>query len=177
MSKREKLLIWAVALVVGFFVLDRLFVSPLQSRLSQLRADADTVEQQIDQDMVLINNSELIEARWAGRKNAGLTRDPASARLEVQAQLSKFAEAAGLTLNNLSAGGNLNSDPFSEIRFSLTASGELRSVARFLEQVQEASVPLAILTCDISRRDENSGRLTLRLTVSTLVLPAEESAS
>lgn len=177
MSRREKLMIWAVVLLVGFFVLDRLIVSPLQSKLGQLRAEAEVVAQQINEGMMLIDNRELIESRWVGRVSAGLRQDPAAARLRMQGQLSAYAESAGLTLANLSAGGNLNSEPFTEVRFSLTATGDLRAVARFLKQVQEAPVPLAVLTCDISRRDEKNDRLTLRLTVSTLVLSSKEAAS
>jgi len=177
MSKRERILIWAVALLVGFFALDRLIVSPLQAHLAQLREDIDIVQEEIDGGRVLVDNRDLIETRWAERVAAGLGQDPASARLRVQGRLSEFAENAGLTLTNLSAGGNLNREPFTEVRFSLTATGELRSVARFIEQVQEASVPLALLTCDISRRDESSTRLTLRLTVTTLVYSPKEPTS
>lgn len=177
MSKRERILVWAVALVVGFFVLDRFVITPLQAHLSQLSADADTVEQEINEAKVLIDNRELIEARWDGRVGAGLGLDPASARLRVQGQLSEFAESSGLTLTNLSAGGDLKSDPYTEVRFSLTGTGELRSVTRFLERVQEASIPLAVQTCDISRRDDSGARLTLRLTVSTLVYSGKGAGS
>ena len=169
MSKRERILVWVVALVVGFFVLDRFVITPLQARLAQLRTDADAVEREINEARVLIDNRELIETRWGGRMGAGLDADPASARLRVQGQLSEFAESSGLSLTNLSAGGDLKSDPYTEVRFSLTGTGDLRAVARFLERVQEASIPMAVLTCDISRREDNGGRLTLRLTVSTLV--------
>lgn len=177
MSKRERILVWAVALVVGFFALDRLVITPLQARLTQLRADAATVEQEINEAKVLIDNRELIEARWDGRVGAGLGLDPASARLRVQGQLSEFAESSGLTLTNLSAGGDLKSDPYTEVRFSLTGAGDLRSVTRFLKRVQEASIPLAVQTCDISRRDDSGGRLTLRLTVSTLVYSGKGAGS
>jgi hypothetical protein len=169
--------VWAVALVVGLFVLDRFVITPLQARLTQLRADADTVEQEINEAKVLIDNRELIEARWDGRVGAGLGLDPASARLRVQGQLSEFAESSGLTLTNLSAGGDLKSDPYTEVRFSLTGTGELRSVTRFLKRVQEASIPLAVQTCDISRRDDSGARLTLRLTVSTLVYSGKGAGS
>lgn len=177
MSKRERILVWAVALVIGFFVLDRFVVTPLQARLAQLRADADAVEQEINEARVLIDNRALIEARWGGRIGAGLGLDPASARLSVQGQISEFAEASGLSLTNLSAGGDLKSDPYTEVRFSMTGTGELRSVARFLKRVQEASIPLAVQTCDISRRDEGGARLTLRLTVSTLVYTGKGAGS
>lgn len=176
MSKRERILIWAVGLLVGFFALDRLIVSPLQAHLSELRQDINTVQEQVDEGQVLIDNRNLLEARWAGRLAAGLDADPATARLSVQGMLSEFAENAGMTLTNLSAGGNLANGPFTEVRFSLTATGELRSVTRFIQQFQEAPVPLTLLTCDISRRDESSTRLTLRLTVSTLVYTSEEPA-
>lgn len=169
MSTRERILIWAVALVVGVFVLDRLVVTPLQSRLSRLQADAELVEQRIDEGRVLIDNRELIEARWSGRVESGLGRDAAAARLDVQDELTGYAESSGLTLTNLSAGGDIKNGGFTEVRFSLTASGDLRSVAEFMRQVQEASVPLALMSCDISRRDESGRGLTLRLTVSTLV--------
>lgn len=176
MSKREHLLIWSVALLVGFFALDRLGITPLQNRLNLLHVDAVVVEQQINEDRVLVDNRELIETRWAGRVNAGLGQGPAAARLRVQGQLSDFAESAGLTLTNLSAGGNLNSAPFTEVRFSLTATGDLRSVVRFIEQVQETSTPLAVLTCGISHRDGRGNRLTLRMTVSTFVFAGKEAA-
>lgn len=177
MSKRERLLIWAVALIVGFFALDRLGITPLQSRLARLRADADAVQRQINEARVLVDNRELIQTRWNGRVGAGLGLGPAEARLRVQGRLSEFAESSGLTLTNLSAGGNLNSDPFTEVRFSLTGTGDLRAVTRFLKRVQEASSPLAVLTCDISRRDDSDGRLTLRLTVSTLVYAGKGASS
>ncbi|MEZ6190655.1 MAG: hypothetical protein R3C45_05110 [Phycisphaerales bacterium] len=175
MSKRERILVWAVAMVIGFFVLDRFVITPLQTHLSQLAVDADAVDQEISEARVLIDNRELIETRWAGRVGAGLGLDPASARLGVQGQLSEFAEASGLSLTNLSAGGDLKSDPYTEVRFSLTGTGELRQVVRFLKHVQEASIPLAVQTCDVSRRDDNGGRLTLRLTVSTLVYSGKEA--
>ncbi len=177
MSKRERILVWAVAMIVGFFVLDRFCITPLQTRLAQLGADADAVEQEISAAGMLIDNRGLIEARWGGRIAAGLGLDPTSARLRVQGQLSEFAEASGLTLSNLNAGGDLKSDPYTEVRFSLTGTGELRSVARFLQRVQEASIPLAVQTCDISRRDDDAGRLTLRLTVSTLVYSGKGAGS
>lgn len=177
MSKRERILVWAVALIVGFFALDRLGITPLQTRLARLGADADAVEQEINGARVLIDNRDLILARWEGRVAAGLGLDPASARLRVQGQLSEFAETSGLSLTNLSAGGDLKSDPYTEVRFSLTGTGELRQVTRFLQRVQEASIPLAVQTCDISRRDDSGGKLTLRLTVSTLVYAGNGAGS
>lgn len=177
MSTRERILIWAVACLVGFFVLDRLVVSPLQTRLSQLSEDIDIVQEQIDEGMLLIDNRDLLESRWSQRVATGLDLDPAASRLRVQGKLSEFAEDVGLTLTNLSAGGNLGREPYTEIRFSLTATGELGAVARFIEKIQEASIPLAMLTCDISRRDESNSRLTLRLTVSTLIYTPTEPAS
>lgn len=168
MSKRERLLLWSVILVVGLFVSDRLVISPLQAKLGRLKTDADAVAQQIDEANVLIDNADLLKSRWASRQASGLKDDPAAARLNVQGKLSRAASQTGMTLNNLSAGGNLASGPFTEVRFSLTASGEMRSVVHFLEAVQEMSVPLAVLSCDVTRRSDNN-QLTLRLTLSTLI--------
>ncbi len=169
MSKRERLLMWGVILLVGMFAADRLVVSPLQSRLDRLSNDLQAEEARINEANVLIDNKQLIQSRWASRMASGLHQDPADARMAIQSRLSEAAEQTGLALNNLSAGGNLDSGSFTEVRFSLTASGELPSVARFLEKVQEMPVPLAVLTCDLSKRSD-SNQLTLRLTVSTLVL-------
>ncbi|MFW6059133.1 MAG: hypothetical protein ACODAQ_03075 [Phycisphaeraceae bacterium] len=176
MSRRETLLVWIIAALVGLGALDYFVVQPMRARLAALSAEAERLESELRGARVLMDNRALIESRWQSYVEAGLEMEESAQRLRVQQHLTRWAQETGVDLATLASGGARQGEPFEEIQFVVRGSGPLQAVVEFLHELRRSPFPLRVKSCEIGDERGGEGDLSLRLTLSTIRLAANADA-
>ena len=171
MNKRERMLTVVIALLVGYFVVDRLLVVPLTARFAALDEQVVAARQRYEAARVLVDNAQVLRDRWQAYQQVGLAAEESVVRIRVQQNLTDWSRQAGFDLTTCTASRTIKGERFSEVHFIARGTGSLRSVVQLLASVHTSPFPLRILSCDLVSRDEKLDVLTLGLTVSTICMP------
>lgn len=174
MSRREKILVFVVAGLVGLFLLDWLVIQPTWSYLRNQSAENSELETQLAKANVLLDNDELIKQRWEQVLTAGLDKSEEALRSQVQQKLSVWSAEAGFDLTTLVSGRTVEGEDFHEVQFVVSGSGSLQSTVRLLEAIQRSPVPLRLVDLDLTSRDEKVDRVSLRAVISTVRFVADQ---
>lgn len=173
MSKREKFLALAVALIVGGFALLNWVIDPALAAFAEVDAEAAQLEQELTQARALVESESTIRKQWAGYQKAGLKRSLEQADAQTGRALLVWAEDARLTKVRLSDGKAKTDDeqPFGTLSYTMQAAGRLSQICNLFYAVLESPFPLKIEKCVIDVQNNDSEELQLSITVSTLFTP------
>lgn len=177
MNKRERLLAVIIALLVGYFVVDRLIIVPVTAHFAALDEQVTAARQRYESARVLVDNEQVLRARWQAYQQVGLAADESVVRIRVQQNLTDWSREAGFNLTTCTASRTIKGERFAEVHFIARGTGSLRSVVQLLASIHASPFPLRILSCDIASRDEKLDALTLGLTVSTICMPESDGAA
>lgn len=170
MTKRERYLAFGVGACVGLWALMELVVDPVLNAMDAASERLVQAEGAYIETQGLVDGRFRVERKWRGYQRAGLNESIATARLLTQQMVTRWAADAGVELATLSAGGVLEDEGFKQVRLTASLNGELEDALAFLKSLEACDLPLAVLSCDISRRDTSKSQVTLRLILSTVVL-------
>jgi hypothetical protein len=175
-QRRERILMLAVGVLVGGWLLDGAVVGPAMRWYDGVRDEARKASEEAAQAQALIDRQSRIMADWRSRHAAGLLDDEATARYRMQTALAAAARSGGLTLDNVS-GGQLvaaaRDETCDALRVTAAGQGGLTQVMAFIRSLESASQPLRIERCELSASDARKDLVELSLTVSTRLVPAK----
>jgi len=175
-QRRERMLMLAVGVLAGGWLLDGAVVGPALSWYDGIRAEARMGREEAAQSQALIDRQARIMGDWRSRHAAGLLDDEATARFRVQSALAEAARSGGLVLDNV-GGGQLipatRDETCDTLRLTATGQGGLSQVMAFLRSLHASPQPLRIERSELSAGDPRKDQIDLSLTVSTRLVPAK----
>lgn len=172
---RQKMLLiitgCALALLVGSkFVLD-----PLKQGWDDRNKEIATLKQKVEYGNQLINNQTQIESRWRKMQANTLPNDQTAARSALLNAVDRWRQDSGINIDQYAP--QWKTEPLQDteanittLEFQTDASGNMRSVLRFLFDVESDPLGLRVDDLVISSRDNYGQQLSLGLHVSGLVL-------
>ena len=114
-----------------------------------------------------------MEQEWKEMLQAGLKRDVSEAESQVLHAVRNWSQESGLALASLKPERVARDGELQEIMFRVAGPGSMRSVSRFLWQLQTAALPLKVEELQLGSRKEGADDLSLQLRISALYLAAE----
>ena len=118
-----------------------------------------------------------MEQEWKEMLEAGLKRDVSEAESQVLHAVRNWSQESGLALSSVKPQRIAQEGDLQEITFQAAGTGSMRSVARFLWQLETAPLPLKVKELQLGSRKEGADDLSLQLRISALYLPAEPQPS
>ena len=179
LSKRERYIGIATALVVGVLALDRVVVEPLLAQRDALDADIANLRQDLDRANTLFRNHRTMSRRWAELSTGQINRNASEAESQVQNAVRDWAQDAGVSLSSVTPARSDKEKDFQKITFRAAAAGGMQQIARFLYRIQEADIPVRVtdLTLSSHREGGQSDELTLNLGLTTIWQPPAPPSS
>jgi Tfp pilus assembly protein PilO len=175
-SKRERYILLGTAVVVGALAADRLVLTPLMERQSAVMDKRLSLQREEDTQKQLLHRQGELSKRWAALRSSGLEEDPAVAESALLHSIRQWSQDAGLTLVSMKPDRPGEGKTLREIMLQVSATGPMKSAARFLWLVESSPIAVRIKQMQIGSRKEGSDDLSLTLTVSTLYIPPETPA-
>jgi len=175
LSKREKIIVWVTAVVVGVLALDWLVVGPLLTARSEASVRVSEKQDELDRAQRTFENARRVNRRWAEMVRGQLQQDASSAESAVLNGVRDWAQASRLTLTSLKPERTEKQKDFTRITFRATGFGTMEEVAGFLFQAQTAPIAVRVTDVQISSRKEGLDDLSINVGVATIHLNDDPS--
>lgn len=176
MHKRERILAIGVAVLVGGWALDAMFIGPGLAWLAKLRTEARSAATEAAEAGLLVDRSRQIMDRWRAWHASGVLDDEDAARFRAQQAVAGAARSSSCTIDTLGGGQRVlaaQGQTYDLLRLTVSGQGSLAEVQGFLAALESAPQPLRIERCELAARDPRKDALDLSLTLSTRIISAK----
>jgi hypothetical protein len=167
MSQRERLILFALALVAGLLVADRLAFSPYMEWRTDMITRRDAERRQLLDDRALLDRERRLRGMLTRMGGANAT-DTAAVEGKVLNLTHDWAQQAGLGIGSFHRVRLSDSREFSTIAFQVSATGSMAGIAKLLYAVESAPIPLRVEDVQLNPRGDSGEELTIQMLVSTL---------
>ncbi|MFT3787652.1 MAG: type II secretion system protein GspM [Tepidisphaeraceae bacterium] len=175
LSKREKMIAIGVGAMVGLYLLDSVFVSPLFERLATANSHIDTDLKEQARGKALFDNRLRAQRRWNEIAGDTLKTDASTAEGQLLNRVRDYATAARLDVASLKPDRAEKEKGFQRITIRANATGSMAQVSRFLYALREADFPLRVSDLRVSSRKDGTDDLAIEIGVSTIFVPPTET--
>jgi type II secretion system (T2SS) protein M len=177
LSKREKFIGIGVLSALSLFALDSLLIEPYWSSRSDLLAQQDKAQQQIDDNNSLFSRQHRLLKVWRDIQQGGLRPDAEQAESLAHHALLDWAQDSGVNIDSLGKPEITPLGKFQVIKLNINATGTMAQISNLLWALETAKIPMRVHELQLSARREGTDDLTIRLMISTLCLPPDNSAA
>lgn len=177
LARREKYIVITMLGALAVLLLDRLAVTPLQTRSEAMNTERRRLAAGIDSGRVLLERRKQLSDQWQRLLEAGLDRLPPEAESEVLHAVRNWSQEAGFALSSLRPERVAKKGGLQEITFQASGTGSMSSVSQFLWNIEGSSLPVRVAELQLGTRKEGTDDIALQLRISALCrLPDEAKA-
>lgn len=174
LSKRERIIFIATLACMGLFIANKFVIEPVQARLNELESQRQQLLGDLSEGQRLIGSQREMQDKWKAMLSDGLRSD-AELESRVLGALREWSGAAGLALSSIRPERVSSEKGLQEMIFSVAGKGTLDCVARFVWQVETASLPVKIKDMQLGSSSESGDSMSLQLHLSALYLGTQKA--
>jgi Tfp pilus assembly protein PilO len=172
LSKRERYIAIATALVVGILVLDQFILSPLMAQKEIVDVRIAEAQQQLANANQLFAKARSANRNW--REMSGtVERSASDAESRVLNNVRQWAQDEGMNLASVKPERTERDKDFDRITFRATGTGGMQQIGRFLYRIETASMPVRVTDLLLSTRKEGTDDLAITVGIATISLAPE----
>jgi len=162
----------AAGCVIGFFLLDRVIISPLAARWHDQSERIDALQVKVKRGQQLLDREDAIRTRWAEMVRANLPKEVATAESQVFKAVGRWASESRITFTSLSPSWQTQhlSEGYETYECRVSADGNQASIGRFIYELESDSMPVNLMECELSTRDPHGSQVVLTARFSFLRL-------
>ena len=174
-SKRERYAVIIAVTVVALLVLDRVFVTPLLARNTDLKKRLELATTERKEADLTIRRSQAAGKKWKEMAGTQLKADATTTESQALNSIYDWARNSGLSLTSVSPEGQPQREKeFMRVTFRATGTGTMRQVGTFLYGIQSASIPVKVTDVQLNSKKEGMDELAIQLGISTVYLAPED---
>lgn len=171
MSKRERYIGIVTVAVIGIFALDRIVVTPLMDRQSDLKVRLASARDDLASANRLMTTSQRLDRQWHEASGKSLKNNEPEAESQILNSIGEWAQQSGLSVSATKRERTEKEKEFVKITYRATATGSMRQVGEFLWRIQTASIPVRITDISMNSRKDGTDDLAVQLGIATVYLP------
>jgi hypothetical protein len=173
-NNRQQLLVILAAAAIGYFIMDKLVISPLAGSWKSRSERITKLQREIKQGETLLDRDQIIRQRWENMRTNTLPVNLSTAEGEVLKAFDRWTQDSRISFSGIKTQWKRNSDEYLLLDCRADAFGSLEAVTRFLHDVEKDPSALRVESVEITSRDNNGQQLTVALQVTGLVLAKVE---
>lgn len=173
LSKRERYIGLATAVVVGILVLDQFILTPQLRRKEVLDARIADANQELLRANQLFAKARAANRDWRQMSGTALERSASDAESRVLNNVRQWAQDEGMNLASVKPERTERDRDFDKTSFRATGTGSMQQIGRFLYRLETASMPVRVTDLLLSTRREGTDDLSMTLGIATISLAPE----
>jgi Tfp pilus assembly protein PilO len=173
---RKQFLTIAAMAVVAIFLADRLILTPLGNAWTDRNKRLTKLQKQVADGKQLISRESALRDRWGQMRTNTFPQNQSLAEQKLLQGFDQWAKDSGIMLTSLSQQWKYDSEDYRTLQCRVEAAGNLKTVSRFLYEVEKSPAALKLDNLEITSHDAEGQELTVSMQVSGLVLGTEEQA-
>lgn len=175
-AKEKRLLIIALA-AIALLIGDKYIFSPAFAKRNEIKAQKDSASAQLEKAQNLIRSSKSVSGRWQSYQDSGLSAEPQELESTLLRFVDETSRSCGLTLSFVQPGDTDIENGFGTLEYQISGAGSMRSVTRFLYEVETAQLPVKVESFQAGASDESGRNITVQINISALFIAPEKEAS
>jgi hypothetical protein len=173
MSQRERYIVIGTVAVVALLGLDRLFLTPLLARMTDLDDKITAARAEVQHDEDLFTRSTQANRKWKEMTAGALKRDASTTESQLIDSVGQWAQDARMSVSYKPERTEKKKE-FIVVTYRATCNGSMSQLRTFLLHVQRATIPIRVTDLQISSRPEGTDNLTISMGISTAYLAPEQ---
>jgi Tfp pilus assembly protein PilO len=173
-SKRERTLGLAAAVVIGLLAVDQYLLTPIFNDEDQLQLQRQDLLTELEHSRKVLNERKALMPKWKTMLETGLKTDTSEAEGQLLHALRDWARETKLTLSSQKPDRPESKSTLREIIVEANAVGSMEAIAKFMFKMKSAAFPLKLTEFQVAAQNESSNSLTLQIKVSTLYKESEQ---
>ena len=170
-KNREKMLLIAVAVCVGLYLVNLIVITPLSSSWSARQDKIKDLKNTIRDGRALMANAKSITDEWNRMRTNTLNPNETGVQSQLFRAFQTWAQTNGVVLVGQRAQRKDSDDAaYNNEEWHADVTGDLTQIFHFLGSVETSPMGLKVDAVELSSRDERGAQLALGLTVSGLIL-------
>src|SRR3954463_16098172 len=176
MSQRERYIVIGTVAVVALLGLDRLFLTPLLGRMTELDDKITAARAEVQHDEDLFTRSTQANRKWKEMTAGALKRDASTTESQLIDSVGQWAQDAKMSVSYKPERTEKQKD-FVKVTYRATCNGSMSQLRTFLLHVQRATIPIRITDLQVSSRPEGTDALQISIGIATVYLAPETDKS
>jgi len=174
LSKRERNIAIATAVVIGLIGFYQLILNPLLTS----RADALSQLEKSNRDLKLsrdtIDASRRMARDFAKVAGPAIKREAPEAEGQVLNSITQWARESNLALSSVKAEPGEKEKGYQKITFRAAGTGGMLAISQFLFRIETASIPVRVADIVIQSHKEGIDDLEVRMSITTIYAVTED---
>ncbi len=172
---RNKLLAAGALLAGGLLLFDRLVYSNLSENWREQSAHMSELREQLARGNSLLDRKDTLHEKWETVSQNTLPNDAARAEDTALLATARWVQNSGVTVTSLTPRWREHDEDFSTLDCRATLSGNLGSLTRFLNELENDPLAVRLESAVLATRNESGSMLTLDVLFSVLRLSGGEN--
>ncbi|MGE4286145.1 MAG: hypothetical protein AB7F23_05990 [Phycisphaerae bacterium] len=175
-GKEKKLLIIALA-AIALLIADRYIFSPAFAKRGEIKVQKEQARMQLEKAQNLLHSSKSVSERWQAYLDAGLAPEPQKLESTLLRFVDESSRSCDLMLSFVQPGDSDIEQGFGTLEYTISGAGSMRSVTRFIYEIETAELPVKVDSFQIGASDESGSNITVQINISALFLAPEKEES
>jgi hypothetical protein len=173
-KNRQKLLLIAAGAGLLFLVADSLIISPLYASWDARSKQIADLHKNLNEENHLLTQQARLTERWDRIRTNALPRNESLAEGALLKAFYRWAQDGGVSIGSTKLQWRESGEDYLTLECRADATGDMRSVTRFLYEMEKDPLAVKLESLEITSRDNNGQQLSLGIQVSGLMLSTPE---
>lgn len=170
-DNRQRLLAVLAIVIVGFFVLDRIVLTPLMESWKARSAAIVQLRKSVEKGNSLIQREAQTRARWNEFRRSTLPANASQAEKELLGAFEKWSADSRVSISSIRPQWKKGAtDDYSVLECRVDAAGTLSVLSKFLYSIESSPIAVRTESVELTARDNNGEQIALGLLVSAIRL-------
>jgi Tfp pilus assembly protein PilO len=174
-KKREQYLLIAAIVCLSILLGDKFVLSPMVNVWKKRADRIASLKQSLENGEILVEREEALKKAWEDMKSRSLAAKTSSAENQALDSVNDWARTSGLNVTSLKPRWIQGDEEPKKLELRLSAKGDMKSVARFLYELERDSLAFSVEDIEISTNNEQRNELAMNLRFTGLILADDES--
>ena len=157
LSQKEKIGLFASAILVSLVILDRLILTPINDRIQQINREIKIGEKQLVMGLRNLNQKEFVSSEYkkyeSYLKNSGSDEEKTTA---ILSEIEILAKKSSVSLIDIKPQQNQNIDSYKEYAIEVETESSMDALLRFLHELNASSQLLRAEKIRLNLKDKDS---------------------
>jgi hypothetical protein len=177
LNKRQQLLAVLAIVAVGFFVADKLIITPLTNHWKARSERIAVLKNNVREGATLIEErrQRALHEQWANMQTNTLSNNKSEAESQMVKAFNRWSDSGDVSVSSIRPQWKESEDDFKTLECRADVSGNLSAITKFLFQIERDPMGVKVDSMELQSRDTEGAQLALVIQVSGLVLNPKQT--
>ena len=170
LNKRQQLLAVLAIVAVGFFLADKVIITPLTNSWKARSARIEKLQKDVREGDETMKRERALREQWGNMQSNTLSNVKSEAESQMLKAFERWSQEGGVSVSSIRPQWKEAQDDYKTLECRADVAGSISSISKFLFQIERDPLGVKVDTMELTARDNEGNQLALVIQVSGLLL-------